>query len=31
MTSIYIIVGTLIAVMIVRYFQDHVPGAGDGP
>jgi hypothetical protein len=31
MVSIYIIVGTLIVVLIVRYFQDRMPGAGDSP
>jgi hypothetical protein len=23
--------GTLITVLIIRYFQDRIPGAGDGP
>jgi len=31
MTALYIIGGTLIVVIIAGYFQDRIPGAGDGP
>jgi hypothetical protein len=31
MASVYIIGWMLVAVLIVRYFQDRTPGAGDSP